>query len=274
MAMPTAPTDITINGAKIHVVEFGDPQGLPVVFLHGFPFSHSMWTPQLQSLPADLRAIAYDLRGLGSSDPGDGQFTLEGHVDDLIALLDFYRLSKVAVVGLSMGGYIALRALQRNPERFCAAVLCDTRSESDSDEVKLKRAAQIKQVKAGGSVSFAEGFLKAVFAPETFAKNPQAISLIRDTITATSPKSIAGTLLALAARTDTSAALPGIAMPTLILVGEKDAVTPPEAARAMHAKIPGSQLQVIPESAHMSNLENPEVFNRRLWEFLRLVPRH
>ncbi len=274
MVMPTAATDTIINGAKLHVLQSGDPQGLPVIFIHGFPFSHAMWSPQLSDLPSGIRAVAYDLRGLGASDPGDGQFTIEGHVDDLIALLDSLHLAKVVVVGLSMGGYIALRALQRNPGRFSAAILCDTRSEADSDEAKLKRAAQIKSVKVEGSAAFAEGFLKAVFAAETFQKNPQAVALIRDIIVATSPRSIAGTLLALAARTDTSAALHQIAIPTLILVGENDGVTPPEAARSMHAKIPGSQLQILPGAAHMSNLENPETFNRALWEFLRSVPRH
>ncbi|MCC7344674.1 MAG: alpha/beta fold hydrolase [Deltaproteobacteria bacterium] len=265
--------DTIINGRKLFVQESGDPQGLPVVFLHGFPFSHAMWRPQLEALPAGLRAVAYDLQGLGASDPGDGQYTLEGHVDDLIGLLDWLSIAKVAVVGLSMGGYIALRALERNPERFLAAALCDTRSEADADEAKLRRAAQVKEVKEKGSAHFAEGFLKAVFAPESFELRPEAVALIRGIVAATTPRGIAGTLIALAARSDTTASLEKIRVPVLILVGEKDQTTPPDAARAMHKKIRGSRLEIIPGAAHLSNLENPEAFNHRLFEFLGSVPR-
>lgn len=265
--------DTTINGHRLFYLEAGDPQGLPVVFIHGFPFSHGMWQPQLQALPAGIRAIAYDLYGLGASDPGDGQYTIEGHVDDLIALLDCLSLNKAVLVGLSMGGYIALRALERNPDRVLAAVLCDTRSEADANEVKLRRAAQIKAVKEEGPVAFAEGFLKAVFAPESFERRPEAVAMIRAIVEATPPRSIAGTLLALAARSDTTASLEKIQVPVLILVGEKDQTTPVEAAKAMHARIPGSKLEILPGAGHLSNLENPEAFNRCLWEFLRSVPR-
>jgi len=254
------------------IIERGDPRGLPVIFLHGFPFSHKMWQGQLEAMPPNFRAIAYDLRGLGHSDCGDGQYTIEGHVDDLIALMDRLQIPGAILVGLSMGGYIALRALERNPERILGAVLCDTRSEADTDEVKLRRAAQIKDVKARGSAAFAEGFLPAIFAQETFSKNPEAVAKIRDVIIKTPPLSIAGTLLALAARSDTTSSLGKIQVPTLLLVGEKDGVTPPDTARAMHEKIPGSRLEILPGAGHLSNLENPELFNRHLLNFLRSFP--
>lgn len=254
------------------ITERGDPSGLPVIFLHGFPFSQEMWQGQLEAIPPEFRAIAYDLRGLGRSERGDGQYTIEGHVDDLIALMDRLSIPGAILVGLSMGGYIALRALERNPERILGAVLCDTRSEADTDEVKLRRAAQIKDVKTRGSDSFAEGFLSAIFSEDTFSKNPEAVAKIRDIIGKTPPLSIAGTLLALAARSDTTRSLGKIKVPTLILVGEKDGVTPPETARAMQAKIPGSRLEILPGAGHMSNLENPELFNRLLLDFLRSFP--
>src|SRR5512135_2423281 len=120
-------------------VESGPPSAMPVVFIHGFPFSHEMWQPQLEAVGKRHRAIAYDVRGHGGSFAGDGQYTIEGHVDDLLGLLDTLKIKKTVIVGLSMGGYIALRALERNPERFRAAVLCDTRSEADTDEGKLRR---------------------------------------------------------------------------------------------------------------------------------------
>ena len=261
-----------LNGGNIYYTESGSPRGTPVIFLHGFPFSHAMWQPQVDVVAAaGFRAIAYDIRGHGLSDVGDGQFTIEGHVDDLIALLDHLKISTTIIVGLSMGGYIALRALERAPKRFIAAALCDTRSEADPNEGRIKRANSMAAVKRTGSAAFADEFVKAVFAEETFSKNPAAIGMIRDIIAHTPPLSIAGTLLALAARTDTTASLPSIGVPTLILVGEHDATTPPAASRSMHEKIRGSELHLIPGAAHMSNLENSAVFNEKLLTFLRRV---
>ncbi len=260
-----------INDVPINYVDSGLSTGTPVVFLHGFPFSHEMWKPQLDALGSSYRTIASDIRGHGESYVGDGQFTIEGHVDDLIGLLDHLKVQRCVVVGLSMGGYIALRALERNPERFMAAALCDTRSEADGNEAKIKRAAGIAAVKKNGSAQFADSFVKAVFAPETFTQNPAATESIHRTIRLTQPLSIAGTLLALAARTDTTSSLSTIKIPVLIMVGEKDAVTPPAASQAMHEKIAGSELHIIPNAGHMSNMENPAAFNGYLMAFLKRV---
>ena len=264
---------IAVQGYDFHFRAQGDDSGLPLIFLHGFPFSSEMWLPQLKALPPEYRAYAYDLRGLGANDPGDGQYTLEGHVDDLLALMDGWGIPKAVLVGLSMGGYIALRAIERAGDRFLAAILADTRSETDSDPARWRRAAQVKEVKAVGSKAFAEVLLPAGFTPETMKTKPELVEPIRQTIARTSPLAIAGTLIGLAARSDTTSSLSKFELPVLILVGEKDQVTPPEASRAMHQRIAGSKLEIIPEAAHLSNLENPADFNRHLLEFLRSVPR-
>lgn len=257
-----------INGLEVAYNTAGNPSDLPVLFIHGFPFSQEMWKPQVTLLSQNYRVITYDVRGHGGSEVGDGQYSLEFFVDDLFRLLDHLKIEKAIVVGLSMGGYIALRAIERSPERFRALVLCDTRSEADTTEGKIKRAASIKLVKTEGVKKFAEGFVKAVFAPQTFEAKPDTVRFIQQIIEKTSPAAIAGTLFALAARTDTTPSLPNIKVPTLILVGEHDTLTPPSAAEAMYAKIPDSELHVIPGAAHMSNLENPEEFNKHLLDFL------
>jgi len=257
-----------INSAAIHFEESGEPGRMPVLFVHGFPFSSATWSLQIEAVGRRHRVIAYDIRGLGQSDVGDGQYTIEGHVDDLVGLLDHLHVDRTAVVGLSLGGYIALRARERNPERFLALVLCDTRSEADDNAGKLKRASGAVSVKRDGAAAFAESFLPAVFAPESLRTMPAAVELIRSMISATSPLSIAGHLIAMAGRTDTTASLASIDVPTLIMVGEKDIPTPPECARAMHELIPGSELHIVPGAGHMSNLENPAFFNSRLVEFL------
>jgi 3-oxoadipate enol-lactonase len=262
---------LAINSGHLNVIEEGPRDRLPVVFLHGFPFSHAMWAPQTSVASSRFRTVVYDIRGHGMSDVGEGQYTIEGHVDDLIAILDRLGIDQAVIVGLSMGGYIALRALEREQHRFLGAVLCDTRSEGDTNEAKLKRFEALKAVKENGSAAFAEGFVRAVFAENSFHRHPEAVAMIRKIIERTPPLSIAGTLLALASRTDTTPSLPRISIPTLILVGEKDLTTPPEASRAMHGKIPGSELTIIPDAAHMSNLENTEMFSNALFGFLDAV---
>ena len=260
-----------INGGNIAYVDGGTSRGTPVVFIHGFPFSKEMWIPQLKPVGEFYRTITYDVRGHGSSDVGDGQYTIESHVDDLFGLLDHLKITKAIVVGLSMGGYIALRALERDQSRFLAAALCDTRSEPDSDEGRLRRFAGMVSVKKTGSAPFAENFVKGVFAPASFQTFPEAVVSIRDVIAHTPPLSIAGTLLALASRTDTTGSLGTFNIPILILVGEHDQTTPPESSRAMAERIRGSEMHLIPGAAHMSNLENPAEFNSKLLTFLRRV---
>lgn len=259
----------TANGVEISYEEAGTPSAFPVILIHGFPFSHDMWKLQVAALKNSYRIIAYDLRGHGNSSVGDGQYTLEFFVDDLIGLLDNLRIERAVLCGLSMGGYIALRAVQRNPERVLALILADTQSKADTNEAKLKRGASIKAVKTSGVKAYAEGFVKSAFAPQTFTAKTDVVDSIRKIIVSNSVLGICGALLALVSRTDTTEALPNIKVPTLILVGEHDALTPVSASREMHEKIPNSELHIIPDAAHMSNLENPEVFNDHVLAFLQ-----
>jgi 3-oxoadipate enol-lactonase len=259
---------IRVNNSTLNYTERGLPQGSPIVFIHGFPFNHSTWEPQMKALPHHFRAITYDVRGHGESDVGDGQYSIEFFVDDLIALMDHLVIDRAVLCGLSMGGYIALRAIERHPERVSGLVLCDTRSEADSDEGKVKRSATVRSVRTKGVAAFAEEFVKLVFADETFEMNPLLISMIRAMIEANPPLGICGTALALAGRTDTTKALTSINVATLIVVGEHDKLTPPDAAQAMQKKIAGSELRIIPHAAHLSNLENSVEFNKHLVGFL------
>ncbi|MDX2495490.1 MAG: alpha/beta fold hydrolase [Desulfuromusa sp.] len=260
-----------INATTIYYEDSGDTAETPVVFVHGFPFSSAMWSDQLKLVGRNFRTIAYDLRGMGKSAIGDGQYTIENHVDDLLALLDHLDIHQAIIVGFSMGGYIALRALERNPDRFLAVALCDTRCEADDNAGKIKRANAATMVKKEGAAEFAKTFIPAVFSPDSVQNNTAAVAEISAIIKATAPVAIAGNLIAMAARTDTSASLGKIAVPTLIMVGEVDTVTPPQAARFMHDNIAGAELQLIPDAGHMSNMENPQIFNSHLMAFLQRV---
>jgi len=256
-----------INGNELYFETLGS-QAVPIVLIHGFPFSHEMWDPQIPLLGNNFRVITYDLRGHGKSGVGDGQYMLEFFVDDLIGLLDHLKIEKAVLCGLSMGGYIALRAVERNPGRVLALILADTQARADSTEAKLRRAAAIKSVKANGVNAYAENFVKAVFAPQSFTRKSDAVEKIKRIIQSNSSLGICGALLALASRTDTTESLSVIKVPTLILVGEHDTVTPPSASQEVHSRIPNSEIHVIPNAGHMSNLENTDEFNRHIMNFL------
>jgi 3-oxoadipate enol-lactonase len=169
---------IQVHAALLHVVEKGEQTAPPVVFIHGFPFSHHMWDDQVAAVSPTHRTIAYDLRGLGVSSLGDGQYTVEGHVEDLIAVLNHFGIEKAVIVGLSLGGYITLRALESHPERFRAAILCDTRSEADGNEAKINRARAVAAVKSRGSGWFADDFMPKVFAEGSFTRIPKVLEQI------------------------------------------------------------------------------------------------
>jgi len=257
-----------VNGLEIYYEDVGSHEALPVVLIHGFPFNQAMWQPQIAALEIRFRIIAYDLRGHGRSGVGDGQYTLEFYVDDLIGLLDHLKVKKAVLCALSMGGYIALRAVERNPERILGLILADTQAKADSNEAKLKSAASIRAVKTAGVKSYGEGLLNNLFAAKSHSTRANAVDAVRKMIEANSELGISGALLALAARTDTTAALASIKVPALILVGEYDSITPLSLSQEMHEKIPNSEMKVISDAAHMSNLENPEAFNGHVLDFL------
>jgi 3-oxoadipate enol-lactonase len=259
---------MVINGIEVNFVDVGVSDALPIVLIHGFPFTHEMWTPQIEALQKHYRVIAYDLRGHGNSGAGDGQYTLEFFVDDLLGLLDYLKISRPVLCGLSMGGYIALRTAERNPERVTGLILADTQAKADSNEAKLKRGAAIKSVKAHGVSAYAESFVKSVLSPHTFTADKAVVEMTRRMIQGNSSLGICGALLALASRTDTTETLASIKLPTLILVGEHDILTPPSASQEMHSRIPNSEIHIIANAAHMSNLENPDEFNELVTNFL------
>ena len=258
---------------QTHHVEAGSPDGRPVVFIHGFPFSQAMWRPQLEALSGKgLRLIAYDVRGHGRTPAGDGLYSVDLFVDDLMELLDRLKIGRAALVGLSMGGYVALRAADREPGRVGALVLADTRAEPDANQAKALRAGAMRLIAEKGMGPFAEEFVKNLFSPATLAARRPCVDEIKAIMKANPPLGARGTLLALAARMDATQWLGKIGVPALVLVGEDDAVTPPANSEALAKGIPGARLSVIPRAGHLSSLENPEAFNEALADFLQENP--
>ncbi len=257
----------TVNGLSVH--KFGNPEHQPIVFIHGFPFDYSMWLEQIEALKGDYYCISYDIRGLGQSVVGDGQFTLEMYVDDLMEIIDSLALKKPVLCGLSMGGYITLRAAEREQDKFKALILCDTRAEADGNEGKLKRAATIKQINKGETLQFIENFVSGLFADLTKEEDPELYENIMETCKKSDPVGVKGATIAIMSRTDTTASLEKLELPVLIMAGAFDALTPPYVMKDMASKIKNSEFAAIPHAGHLAPLENPECVNDLIKDFLK-----
>jgi pimeloyl-ACP methyl ester carboxylesterase len=266
MKMASTGGGVTLN------VEVRGPEDAPaVLLLHAFPLSHRMWAPQLDAFSSRYRMIAPDYRGHGESEAGDGQYTIELLVDDVLAVLNGLGLESVVACGLSMGGYVLLRALERAPERFRAVVLADTRTQSDDDQAKIGRAASIRALKTTGATPFAEQFSGKLLGRTTLEHRPEVRETVQRIIRGNSVLGMCGALLAIAARTDTAGALQGLDIPALVVVGEEDAITPPDFSRQMVAAARRAKLVLLPQAGHLSNLESPDAFNGALGSFLEEV---
>jgi pimeloyl-ACP methyl ester carboxylesterase len=255
----------------LHLVDEGPKDALPVLLLHAFPLSSAMWDEQRRALAGKARVLAFDVRGLGKSPRAAMPLMLEHVVDDALAVLDHAGVRAALVVGLSMGGYVALRAAERAPERIAGLLLCDTQAAADSDEAKLKRAAGVRTLEAKGVAAYAEGFVAGALSAETRASRPQVVARLHQLIAESSKEGIAAALVALATRTDTRRSLGAVRAKTHVVVGEHDALTTPEVARDLAAAIPGAGLSVLAGAGHLSNLEAPEAFNEALLGHLARV---
>lgn len=242
---------------KLDCARWGDPSGKPVVLLHAFPMSARMWEPQRQALAA-YDVWAPNLRGFGGT-PLKGPWLIEHAAADVLETVP----AKAVFVGLSMGGYVALKAAETAPERVKALALCDTRAEPDANENKLKRAAAIDFVAKNG----VEPFLGPFLADAVHEK--AALPFLKEVAAQSSPEAVMTALAALAARPDALPGLSRILAPTAVIVGSQDKITPLPFSETLRSRIPGAELHVVPDAGHFASAENPAVFNERLLSFLR-----
>jgi Predicted hydrolases or acyltransferases (alpha/beta hydrolase superfamily) len=239
-----------------------------VVFIHGFPFNKNMWIPQLESLPPNMTGIAVDVRGHGNSTAGHGFFSVDVFAKDLLVFLRKVGIERTVLCGVSMGGYIALRAYQLQPESFSGLILSDTHAQADDNQAKIKRFESIQSVLKHGKRAFSIGFVNNVFSEKTLTENREAVDLIKSSIRRNTESSICATLLALAARTDTTDTLKNISVPTLVIRGAEDRITTREQADRLASNIPDATFIEIADCGHLPNLEDPQQFNAAMNEFL------
>ncbi len=257
----------TVNGIELAFVDQGS--GTPVVLVHGFPLDHAMWNAQIDALSENHRVIVPDLRGFGRSGASDGTVTMQQFADDLAALLDGLEVDRpVVVCGLSMGGYVALQFWQKYRSRLRGLILCDTRAVSDTPEMAAARLEMAERVLREGPAPLVEGMVPKLFAQTTAQEQPEMVDSLRRVMMDSNPKGIAAAARGMAQRPEMVSRLAEIDCPTLVIVGEQDAISTPDEMRTIARAIPNARFVEIAGCGHMSPMERPAEVSAAMLEFL------
>lgn len=256
------------GGAEIGYDDVGS--GLPVVFIHGFPHDRSLWAPQMGAFVDRCRCIAVDLRGFGESSLTDAA-TMDRYADDVACVLDALAIQRAVICGLSMGGYVAFALWRRHRSRVRALILAGTRATPDTPDAADKRRELIALARTEGSSAVADRQIAGMIGKSTRARNSGIVDTVYRMLESAPVDAVTGALEALIARPDSTPTLATIDVPTLIIVGDEDVLTPVKDARALHAGIAGSRLEILRGAGHLSNLERPAAFNHVASEFLSVL---
>jgi pimeloyl-ACP methyl ester carboxylesterase len=228
-----------------------------------------MWRPQLEAVPDGCRFIAPDLPGFGGEDPpATGSPSMDAYAEDVVALLDALEIDRAVIGGLSMGGYVTFALFRRAPERFSGMLLADTRTPADTPDGRSARRAMSELVKTQGPTAVADQMIGKLLGKTTRATRPHVEREVRRLIEANTIRGLDDAIQAMLGRPDSSPDLQRISMPTLVIVGEEDVLTPVSDSEAIHNAIDRSHLVVLEGAGHLSNLEVPEDFSEVLQNFL------
>jgi pimeloyl-ACP methyl ester carboxylesterase len=254
----------------LHYRETGS--GAPLVLLHAFPLSSAMWLAQREGLADAFRVITPDQRGFGGSPLGEGEPSLEVVADDLAAFLDARGLDRVALGGLSMGGYVAMAFLRRHGQRVSALLLADTKASADTETAKENRERIASAVLADpDSTVLVDDVLPTLVGETTVQQRPLVHGRVKALVQAAPPAAVAWAQRAMAARPDSFDTLRAVDVPTLVVNGTEDRISTEQDARAMADAVDGARLELIAGAGHLSAVEAPDEFNRLLRDFLASV---
>lgn len=258
---------LTVQGVRLNVIDEGD--GPPLVFLHGFPLDHSMWDGQRREFRNTHRVMIPDLRGLGRSEVSPEPVTMDLFADDVAAMLDAVGVTEpVILCGLSMGGCVAFAFVRRHPQRLKGLILCDCRAVADTPEMVATRQKLAERVLQDGPPVVVETMMPRLFGPTTNEKSPQVVDAVRNVMLASSSRGIAAAQLALASRPDSTPTLSQIAVPTLVIVGAHDAISPAAEMQEFAQQIPNVETVVIAGAGHMAPQEKPAEVNRAIRDWM------
>jgi 3-oxoadipate enol-lactonase len=257
-----------VNGATLAYDDHG--AGWPIIFLHAFPLNRGMWEGEIKGLlqQSGYRLVALDWRGFGESEITGDISTMELFADDVAGLMDILGMQDAILCGLSMGGYAAFAFLRKYPRRVKGLILADTRPGADTPEARANRENVARLAETQGTTAIADLQLPRLIAEETRQHHPGVEARIRQLIDQAMPRGIAAASRGMALRADSNDLLMSINVPTLVIVGEQDALTTPAVAQEYAARIPNARLVTLPHAGHLSNLEQPEVFLQVFKDFL------
>lgn len=253
---------------KIAFEEYG--KGTPIVLLHAFPLSRSMWKPQIDVLvETDCRVILPDFRGFGETSGFSDKTSMEDLANDINELLDHLEIEKAGIGGLSMGGYVTLNLYRLHPDKFSAMFLADTSSFADTEEKREGRNSLIEKTLSLGMKAVVEEMLPNLTSDDTKTNNLELIRQLENEFLQTNPDVAVAALRGMAERLEHTFMLKDISVPTLLIFGREDKVTNLDGAKVLDENIPDSKLEIIEKAGHYSNLENPERFNNILVDFVK-----
>jgi pimeloyl-ACP methyl ester carboxylesterase len=242
-----------------------------VVLVHAFPLTGALWRPQVDRAPTGWRLLTPDLPGFGQSALPPAR-SMDGMARGVLQVLDAQGIRRAVIGGLSMGGYVTLALYRLAPERFSGMILADTRATADNEQQRTGRQKMIDMVRERGPAAVADDMLPKLLGATSHRERPQLAVDVRQMIEGNSGEAIAGALEAMMSRPDSRPMLAGITVPTLVVCGEEDVVTPPADSEALHAGIPGARLVRLDRAGHLSSLEAPEAFSHALNGFLGQLP--
>jgi len=244
--------------------------GQPIVFLHPFPMDHRLWENQVAHLSPRYQILTPDLRGFGNSDGFGAQTpSIEQMADDLNGLLDALKITEpIVLCGLSIGGYVALRFAQKYFSRLRGLAICDSRAEADTDETKAGRNRMIAFAKEHTSSEIVQKVLSGLLGKTSLRTRPKLIERVQEIGGSQSQQAILDALAALRDRPDATQWLANITIPTLLIFGNEDALAPSHVIKTLTTGLPYATLVKLPQAGHFSALEQPEIFNDALEDFL------
>jgi 3-oxoadipate enol-lactonase len=249
----------TVNRRIVRYLESG--VGKPLILLHAFPLNADMWRPQLERPPAGWRLIAPDFRGFGGSAIDSEEVGVDDYAHDVLMLMDELSLTRAAIGGLSFGGYVAFAMYRRAPERVAQLMLADTRSTIDTDDGLRMRRELLEAVRREGTGVLPDRQIPKLLGATTRRDRPEIAAGVARLMAANASAGVEAAIVALMRRPDSTGDLGRIDVPTLVIVGEEDEITPVASARAMHAAIRGASLAILPAAGHLSNLEAADAFS-------------
>jgi pimeloyl-ACP methyl ester carboxylesterase len=238
-----------------------------VVLIHAFPLNATLWRPQVDRAAPGWRVATPQLPGFGSSTRPPAS-TIDGMARGILRELDELSIQAAVIGGMSMGGYVTLALYRLARERFRGMILADTRATADNEQQREARRRMIAAVRERGAAAVADEMLPKLLGQTTQRENPQLAAQVRAMIEGNSPDAIAGAVEAMMGRPDSTALLREISVPTLVVCGEEDILTPPSDSEALHAGIAGSRLAILSGAGHLSNIESPEAFSIAVNAFL------